>query len=272
MTRARVGRSTGSRLRRRQRAAPGRSAPRRAAAHCSGRTSCSTSTSALPPQPSRAVRPRSSEPAPNCSGASDCAARAAAPMPALRFAGRSRSSSGSAAGRWPSALTASSRRRARPSRRRRPSAATNSPRRSFASASGWPRDGPTRRSRSELFISRKTVERHLSQIYRKLGIRSRTELARVLWPTAHPLERQRHVDPGLAGRDRSAHVGLHVVRVVHRSAEVDGELLLGAQQLLCRQAAGDRNDVPGPLALGVLEPQIRIRLTGVVTRGREACR
>jgi DNA-binding CsgD family transcriptional regulator len=37
---------------------------------------------------------------------------------------------------------------------------------------------------NELFISRKTVERHLSQIYRKLGIRSRTELARVLWPTA----------------------------------------------------------------------------------------
>jgi DNA-binding CsgD family transcriptional regulator len=39
---------------------------------------------------------------------------------------------------------------------------------------------------SELFISRKTVERHLSQIYRKLGIRSRTELARVLWPTGPP--------------------------------------------------------------------------------------
>jgi DNA-binding CsgD family transcriptional regulator len=34
----------------------------------------------------------------------------------------------------------------------------------------------------ELFISRKTVERHLSQIYRKLGVRSRTELARVLSP------------------------------------------------------------------------------------------
>jgi DNA-binding CsgD family transcriptional regulator len=33
---------------------------------------------------------------------------------------------------------------------------------------------------AELFISRKTVEHHLSQIYRKLGVRSRTELARLM--------------------------------------------------------------------------------------------
>jgi DNA-binding CsgD family transcriptional regulator len=31
-----------------------------------------------------------------------------------------------------------------------------------------------------LFVSRKTVEAHLTRIYRKLGIRSRTELARIL--------------------------------------------------------------------------------------------
>jgi DNA-binding NarL/FixJ family response regulator len=33
---------------------------------------------------------------------------------------------------------------------------------------------------AELFNSRKTVEHHLSQIYRKLGVRSRTELARLI--------------------------------------------------------------------------------------------
>ena len=31
-----------------------------------------------------------------------------------------------------------------------------------------------------LFISRKTVEAHLTRVYRKLGIRSRTELVRIL--------------------------------------------------------------------------------------------
>jgi DNA-binding NarL/FixJ family response regulator len=31
-----------------------------------------------------------------------------------------------------------------------------------------------------LFVSRKTVEAHLTRVYRKLGIRSRTELARIL--------------------------------------------------------------------------------------------
>ncbi|MEV4423663.1 helix-turn-helix transcriptional regulator, partial [Patulibacter sp. NPDC049589] len=33
---------------------------------------------------------------------------------------------------------------------------------------------------AELYMSRKTVEHHLSLIYRKLGLRSRTELAREL--------------------------------------------------------------------------------------------
>ena len=41
-------------------------------------------------------------------------------------------------------------------------------------------DGRTNREvAASLFISPKTVELHLSRIYRKLGVRSRTELARV---------------------------------------------------------------------------------------------
>jgi DNA-binding CsgD family transcriptional regulator len=31
-----------------------------------------------------------------------------------------------------------------------------------------------------LFVSRKTVEAHLTRVYRKLGIRSRTELTRLM--------------------------------------------------------------------------------------------
>ncbi len=37
-----------------------------------------------------------------------------------------------------------------------------------------------------LFVSRKTVEAHLTRVYRKLGIRSRTELARILLANGIP--------------------------------------------------------------------------------------
>jgi DNA-binding NarL/FixJ family response regulator len=42
-------------------------------------------------------------------------------------------------------------------------------------------EGATNREAgTALFLSPKTIERHLSQIYRKMNVRSRTELARVV--------------------------------------------------------------------------------------------
>jgi DNA-binding NarL/FixJ family response regulator len=37
-----------------------------------------------------------------------------------------------------------------------------------------------REAAASLFLSPKTIEKHLSNVYRKLGVRSRTELARTL--------------------------------------------------------------------------------------------
>jgi DNA-binding CsgD family transcriptional regulator len=43
-----------------------------------------------------------------------------------------------------------------------------------------------REAASALFVSPKTIEYHLGNVYRKLGIRSRTELVRALWTAADP--------------------------------------------------------------------------------------
>jgi DNA-binding NarL/FixJ family response regulator len=42
-----------------------------------------------------------------------------------------------------------------------------------------------REAAARLFLSEKTIERHLGSVYRKLGVRSRTELARRV-PAAAP--------------------------------------------------------------------------------------
>jgi DNA-binding NarL/FixJ family response regulator len=45
-------------------------------------------------------------------------------------------------------------------------------------------DGRTNREvAAELFLGERTVESHLSRVYAKLGVRSRTELARTLTRT-----------------------------------------------------------------------------------------
>jgi DNA-binding NarL/FixJ family response regulator len=44
--------------------------------------------------------------------------------------------------------------------------------------------GTNKEVASELFLSVKTVEANLSRIYRKLGVRSRTELARAMHDVA----------------------------------------------------------------------------------------
>jgi DNA-binding NarL/FixJ family response regulator len=41
-----------------------------------------------------------------------------------------------------------------------------------------------REAAAALFLSAKTIEFHLGNVYRKLGIRSRTELARIVEPAA----------------------------------------------------------------------------------------
>jgi DNA-binding CsgD family transcriptional regulator len=65
-------------------------------------------------------------------------------------------------------------------RRREPTASDQLTAQELQIALAVARGATNREAAATLFVSHKTVERHLSVIYRKLGLRSRSELARVL--------------------------------------------------------------------------------------------
>ena len=118
---------------------------------------------------------RSPRSAPRCAAPRrpDRRARAAAPRARARRRVRRRR-------RWSSTSAPSSTPPARARARGAAAASTRSPRASAA----WPRSPPTARRNRDiaqaLFVTPKTVEVHLSNAYRKLGIRSRRELAGAL--------------------------------------------------------------------------------------------
>lgn len=73
-------------------------------------------------------------------------------------------------------------------RRRDPSAAERLTPQELQIALVVARGATNREAGAALFLSPKTIEAHLGRVYRKLGIRSRTELARLLADEAEAIE------------------------------------------------------------------------------------
>ena len=157
-------------------AAGGRAAPLRMGAACSPRRT-STGTSARLATATRALPSAFDVAAPSWPGASACAASAGAPRPERSSPPRLRASTASARGRGRARARAEL--AAAEGGRTRPAAADEAP---LTHKEGEVADlvaaGATNReAAAALFLSPRTVEHHLRQVYRKLGLRSRTELA-----------------------------------------------------------------------------------------------
>ena len=126
------------------------------------------------PRPSSSTRARSSTSAPRC------AAPTAAPTPSHRCATRSTSPTATACAGSPAARATSCAPPAPGPAAARSPASTRSPRPSTASPRSPPRGHSNREIAQQLYVTRRTVETHLTHAFQKLDITTRDELAACL--------------------------------------------------------------------------------------------
>ena len=125
----------------------------------------------------RSCPARSTSRAPSSPGASACAASAAAPRPARSSPPRSRASTVSGLGHGRARTGRAGRRRGRPHPLGRGADEAPLTHKEGEVADLVAAGATNREAAAALFLSPRTVEHHLRQVYRKLGVRSRTELA-----------------------------------------------------------------------------------------------
>ena len=129
--------------------------------------------------PCDALLGRSSERAPSWPTASTCAAHGAASTPASTCAPRSTASSRSGAAIWAERARAELRASGQTTRKRDPSTRDELTPQELQIA-GFVAEGLTNRDvAAQLFVSPRTIDFHLRNVFRKLGITTRTELARL---------------------------------------------------------------------------------------------
>ena len=126
-----------------------------------------------------AARDHSSAPAPSSRSASTCAAPGAASSRASTCTRRSTASSSSGAAIWAARASAELRASGQTTRKRDPSTRDELTPQELQIA-GFVAEGLTNREvAAQLFLSPRTVDFHLRNVFRKLGITTRTELARL---------------------------------------------------------------------------------------------